>query len=104
MGCCLTRAELLQEGVRSHLQSSRAGEAPTQGDVTGHDSAEAWHGTTCRTRRKEGRRGAASPCRAVCAPQLTGEWHKEPLCNIPEHRVTHSSVTLKPPKHRNLWS
>lgn len=69
MGWCLTRAELLEEGVSSHLQSSRAGEAPTQGDVTGHDSAEAWHGTTCRKRRDK---GGLNPCRAVCAPQLQG--------------------------------
>lgn len=74
-GCCLTRAELLQEGVCSHLQSGRAGEAPAQGDVTGYDGAEARHGTTCRKRREE---GAMSPCRAACAPQLTGSDTRSP--------------------------
>lgn len=74
-GCCLTRAELLEEGVRSHFQSGRAGETPAQGDVTGYDSAEAWHGTSCGKRREE---GAMSPCRVTCAPQLTGNDTRSP--------------------------
>lgn len=68
MGWCLTRAELLEEGVSSHLQSSRAGEAPAQGDVTGHDSAEAWHGTTCRKRRDKGGPEPLQGCVCPTAP------------------------------------
>lgn len=65
-GCCLTRAELLEERVSSHLQSGRAGEAPAQGDVTGYHGTEARHGTTCGNRREEGGReplqGWGLPC------------------------------------------
>lgn len=54
-----TGAELLQEGVSSHLQGGRAGEAATEGDVAGYHSVETRHGTACGNRREE--RGCEPP-------------------------------------------
>lgn len=80
--CCLTRAELLEEGVSSHLQSGRAGEAPTQGDVTGYHGAEARHRTTCRNRRKK---GAVKPAGlgAALPHSSQGTVGGKPLSNAP---------------------
>lgn len=45
-----------------------------------------------------------SPCRALCAPQLTGNGTRSPCATFRTQGDPQQSVSLQPPKHRNLWS